>query len=249
MSSVITSIQRSLRQPGFVVIVVVMGICAATMNAFVAFKAVHFKKLPVPLRVKSLREGLPAEFGDWHDKDLSGHDRLRHDRWVMVSTDHAIDPDIEHVLLTSEYVFSRLRRQSKVAREDIERLKSEEGTTGVAAQCDVNGTAQDKPAAVMRAAVTYYRADRHGGARARAATVADGFEISASKEVRPASGNIPTYRFLVPKTRPPSASRCNASIETWHTSSIATAAIRPVPWRFAAGSVCSSRTAIMPRLN
>src|SRR5437764_14872682 len=90
MSPWMRSIKKLLTQPSFVVAVVLLATSAITLNAAVRFLRLHFKKLPVPLAVKSFKEALPPRFGD---------------HWVQISKDQPLDPQVEEVLATPQYVY------------------------------------------------------------------------------------------------------------------------------------------------
>jgi hypothetical protein len=88
----------SLLQPRFVCAVLVLGVCAVGLNAATQFMQLHFRKLPVPLRVASLQDeasGFPAEVGS--DEAPTG-------RWIQVSRDEPMNAEVEHVLGTREHV-------------------------------------------------------------------------------------------------------------------------------------------------
>lgn len=163
MNRIVASTRRAFRQPAFLVVVTVMALCAATMNTVVGFMSVHFKKLPVPLRVKSLREGIPHKLG----------------AWVMVSTDRPLDADLEHVLVTSEYIFRDYVDSRMVAVEDIEKMRDATENQRNAMLLELR---KEKPAAVIRMAVTYYTGliDTVAHVPERC-FVADGFEIAGSE--------------------------------------------------------------------
>lgn len=185
MNRFFASARRAFRQPAFLVVVIVMTVGAATMNTVVGFMSLHFKKLPVPLRVKSLRQGVPHKLG----------------AWVMVSMDRPIDPDLEHTLITSEYIFRDYVDSRKIAADDIEKMKeaTEDQRTSMLSELR-----KEKPAAVIRAAVTYYTGlvDTVAHVPERC-FVSDGFEIAASELNRATVGHYPNgkpreleYRFL-----------------------------------------------------
>jgi len=88
----------SLLQPRFVCAVLVLGVCAVGLNAATQFMQLHFRKLPVPLRVASLQDeatGFPAEVGS--DEAPTG-------RWIQISRDEPMDAELEHVLGSREHV-------------------------------------------------------------------------------------------------------------------------------------------------
>ncbi len=152
--------RRILTQPAFVAAVVVLVISALGLNAATSFLSLHFKKLPVPLAVSSLSEGVPANMGTW----------------VQVSKDEAIDPEVQQVLGTSQYVF-RDYVDSAVWPDDVPRLKELSAPDRAAALVRLQ---LQKPQSILRVAVTYYTgmADTVAHIPERC-YVGDGYEVSA----------------------------------------------------------------------
>ena len=98
VSPVWAAARRVLRQPRFVVAAVVLAVAAVGLNAATEFLRLHFRKQAVPLRVPSLIDenaGIAAELGS--DKSPAG-------RWVQVSHDEPMNPDVEHELNTKEHL-------------------------------------------------------------------------------------------------------------------------------------------------
>src|SRR5882724_3548657 len=89
MSSFITSTKRAFRQPAFLAAFVVLAICAAALNVTANWLKVTYIKRAVPLRVASLKEGIPSKIG----------------HWMQVSNDQGINPEEEQILGTGQYVF------------------------------------------------------------------------------------------------------------------------------------------------
>lgn len=86
-ASIGTSFRALLRQPAFIIVGGILLISAISLNAASQFMQLHFQKLPVPLA---------RDF-----KTIPSH--LGH--WVQVSTDEPLEPDMEHVLGATNYVF------------------------------------------------------------------------------------------------------------------------------------------------
>jgi hypothetical protein len=179
MTSFFTSARRALRQPAFLIVAVILLGCAVTLNSVVAFMAVHFKKIPLAMRVHSLREGIPHTLEILPDKDHPDKEFPNGIRWVMVSVDHPIDADIEHTLLTSEYIFRDYVDAHEVSADDIRYLKDASEDERNHKLMELR---QSKPAAVIRMAVTYYTGlvDTVAHVPERC-FVSDGFEISSSE--------------------------------------------------------------------
>ncbi|HWE02524.1 MAG TPA: hypothetical protein VG326_08940 [Tepidisphaeraceae bacterium] len=185
MSHFFSACRRALRERSFVVAIVVMGIAAVTLNSAVARLKMHFHKLPVALRVNSLKEGIPQKLG----------------RWVMVSKDQAIDPEIEQVLLTREYVFRDYVDSMKISEAEIELLKN---APAQERDSKLSELQKNNPASVMRVGVTYYTGlvDTVAHVPERC-YVADGFEVKQYEEQTADLGKYPdgsprtvTFRFV-----------------------------------------------------
>jgi len=80
-----------LRQPRFIVAASFLLISAVGLNAATTFLQLHFRKVAVPLPVKSLSdetEGIPARLGPW----------------AQALPDEPLNPDIEGALGTKQYI-------------------------------------------------------------------------------------------------------------------------------------------------
>lgn len=163
MNPVLVALRRAFRQPAFVVAFLLLGICAATLNTAAGFMKVHWRKKASPLRI-SLKQGLPMKMG----------------KWVAVSKDQAIDPEIQQVLETGEYVFRDYVDSSKITDTELELMRN-------AAVNDREGMLSDlqkrQPASVMRVGVTYYTGlvDTVAHVPERC-YVADGYEVKQYEE-------------------------------------------------------------------
>ena len=83
-----------LRQPRFIVAATFLLISAVGLNAATTFLKLHFRKVAVPLPVKSLSdetEGLPDRLGPW----------------AQALPDEPLNPDMEDALGTRQYVYRR----------------------------------------------------------------------------------------------------------------------------------------------
>jgi hypothetical protein len=128
--------RRILSQPSFLAAVVVLGISALGLNAATSFLELHFKKLPVPLAVRSLSEGIPATLGPW----------------VQVSKDQPIDPEVQQVLGTSQYVF-RDYINTREWPDQVDILKDLPDQEREAALMRLQFL---RPQSVLRISITYY---------------------------------------------------------------------------------------------
>ena len=83
--------RRIYLQPAFVAAVAVLGVAALGFNATTQALQVHFKKLPVPLRVKldDPQNGIPSSLGFWQ----------------KVTEQVSLNPDLQHELGTDQFVF------------------------------------------------------------------------------------------------------------------------------------------------
>ena len=78
---------RSSKQPAFVVIVVILFLAAAGLNAAISYMKLSFKEAPVePGRPLA---DVPTRLG----------------QWVQVSVDEALDHDMREALATDKYIF------------------------------------------------------------------------------------------------------------------------------------------------
>ena len=105
-SSFWASVRRVLRQPRFLAAAAVLLVSAVGLNAATGFLQLHFRKVAVPLAVKSLddpKEGIPPKLGPW----------------LQVSVDQPLSEDLEHALgtrtyLNRDYIDTRLERRAAI---------------------------------------------------------------------------------------------------------------------------------------
>src|SRR6478735_7467237 len=83
--------RRIYLQPAFLAAVAALGVAALGFNATTQALQVHFKKLPVPLRVKldDPQNGVPSRMG----------------LWQKVTEQVSLNPDLQHELGTDQFVF------------------------------------------------------------------------------------------------------------------------------------------------
>jgi hypothetical protein len=101
------SLGRVLRQRAFLGAVIVLGVAAVGLNAATEAMRLQFRKEAVPLAVPRLDDeklGIPARLG----------------HWVQVTKDEPLDPQVQEVLGTKEFVFRDYVDSRLVSREDIE---------------------------------------------------------------------------------------------------------------------------------
>ena len=167
---------QSLSRSAFVVAVVVLCVSALGLNATVSFLQLHFKKHALPLAVRSLTdraEGMPAQLGPW----------------LAVSADEAIDPEIQQVLGTDQYLF---RDYLDTRRWPSEQLASIGEMSGPQRDAALAQLAAQSPESVLRVAITYYTglADTVAHIPERC-YVADGFDVSEYETRTAACGKYP----------------------------------------------------------
>src|SRR3954465_11653073 len=97
--------RRLYLQPAFVAAVAVLGAAALGLNATTQALQVHFKKLPVPLRVKldDPANGVASTLGFWQ----------------KVTEQVSLNPDLQHELGTDQFVFRQYADVRKVPKDRI----------------------------------------------------------------------------------------------------------------------------------
>jgi hypothetical protein len=168
------AITPSLSRGAFVAAITVLGVSALGLNATVSFLQVHFKKRPLPLAVRSLNdatEGIPARMGPW----------------VQVSKDEPIDPEMEQVLGTDQYLFRDYVDSRVWPSENLDDLKN---ATTEARDAKLTTLEMHNPQSVIRASITYYTglADTVAHIPERC-MVADGYEPSSYDTESVTAGN------------------------------------------------------------
>jgi hypothetical protein len=168
--------RQSLRRGAFVAVIAVLGISALGLNATVSVLQIHFKKLPLPLAVRSLTDaadGMPVQLG----------------AWVAVSPDEAIDPEIQQVLGTAQYLFRDYADARKWPREQLLALRDKSKDEREAAVAQMQAQA---PESILRVAITYYTglADTVAHIPERC-YVADGFDVSSYETENAVCGKYP----------------------------------------------------------
>lgn len=134
-SPLVIALKKLMRQPAFVLVAAVLLVTAITLNAATQFMQLHFQKKPVPL-AQDLKT-IPSQLG----------------HWVQVSKDEPIEPDMEHVLAATNYLFRDYVDDRKVPASVIGQFKDKSLTERKELLSQVQ---HEFPAAVINVGVTYY---------------------------------------------------------------------------------------------
>jgi hypothetical protein len=136
MHPVAASLTKVLKQPAFVVVLGILVVAAAGLNAATNLLQLHFRKLPVPL-ARELGE-LPSRLGPWR----------------QVSIDVPMPPEIEKTLGTKQYVSRHYVDTRIISDAELDKLLKDktpqqrlEMTAALQAQHD---------GAVVQLMLTYY---------------------------------------------------------------------------------------------
>jgi hypothetical protein len=130
---------RLYLQPAFIAAAALLGVAALGLNAATQALQVHFKKEAVPLRAKldDPAVGVPATLGPWQ----------------KVTEQVTIDPDVQHILGTEQFVFRSYADSRVIPRE---RLAELQGKSQDAQEQVIAKLSREFPNAVVSFAVTYY---------------------------------------------------------------------------------------------
>jgi hypothetical protein len=134
-ASVGSALGRVLRQPTFLIAVVVLLTAAIGLNAAVNFMQLHFKKEAVPL-AKPLG-AIGERFGTW----------------VQVSQDQPLDKEMQDVLGTDQYIFRDYVDETVVGPGVVERFRDKSNDER---RMILAGIRAKNPFAVVSLSVTYY---------------------------------------------------------------------------------------------
>ena len=160
-----TAIKRIFTKPDFVAAALVLGIAAAGMNFATDYLKLHFRKEAVPMRCADAgcADGIPARLG----------------KWVLVSTDKPLDPDIEHVLGTDKYIQRRYVNSELVSADAINQIS---GLSGEQRDRAVFELMAQRPEAVIDMGIFYYTGFVDTVAHIpERCYIADGFDITNSE--------------------------------------------------------------------
>jgi hypothetical protein len=153
--------KKLLHQPAFVLVAAILFVCAITLNASTQFMQLHFQKKPVPLAQEF--KVIPAQLG----------------HWVQVSKDEPLEPDMEHVLGATSYVYRDYVDDRKIPASTIDQFKDKTLTERKILLSQVQ---HQYPDAVLNVGITYYTGmvDTVAHIPDRC-YIADGFEPSSYK--------------------------------------------------------------------
>jgi hypothetical protein len=135
MQQVTQSLKRIFAQPAFVVVAIILLVCAVGLNGATQFLQLHFKKLPVPL-ARPLND-VPQRIGPW----------------VQLSIDQTITHEFEEVLGTDKYVFRDYVDSRLVSAKQIEEFKDK---TPSQRELLLQQLQMNIPASVVNVSLTYY---------------------------------------------------------------------------------------------
>ncbi|HEY8746505.1 MAG TPA: hypothetical protein VIM11_00925 [Tepidisphaeraceae bacterium] len=139
MSNLWRIVRKLLGQPDFVLAFAILGISAIGLNVCTDYLKLHYRKQAVPLRVAALGSdaGIPATLG----------------KWVLVSRDKPLDPDIEHILGTDKYIFRQYVNSEVIGESRIHQLLEMSAEDRDKALGNIQ---TEFPNAVVHVGLTYY---------------------------------------------------------------------------------------------
>ena len=140
-------VRKLAGQPDFVLAFSILGVSALGLNFCTDYLKLHYRKEAVPMRVSSLDggDGIPARMG----------------KWMQVDVDPPLDPETEHILGTSKYVFRQYVNTDVVAPARVESIRAMDGSKGPNGRPSARDLALAElqvqyPQAVLHVSVTYY---------------------------------------------------------------------------------------------
>jgi hypothetical protein len=177
-------IGRALAAPPFMFAAVFLLACAIGLGALVQGLRLHFKKLPVPLQGKSLKE-LPAKLGNW----------------VQVNVDQPLNPDLQESLGTNEYVFRQYVNWKEIGSTPEATIQRFADLSVEDRKKEYDRIVQKQPTCLVYVAVTYYtgKVDTVPHIPERC-YLADGYQKEIEKEL--VWGQGPTYKARLLKFAP-----------------------------------------------
>ena len=133
-------VRKLLGQPDFVLAFSILGVSALGLNFCTDYLKLHYRKEAVPMRVSALDagDGIPGRVG----------------KWVQVDVDPPLDPDVEHILGTSKYVFRQYVNSDVVGLERANGIHAIDDR--VARDKAIAELQAQFPQAVLHVSVTYY---------------------------------------------------------------------------------------------
>ena len=190
MSVAIRVLRKLFAQPDFVLAFAILGVSALGLNVCTDYLKLHYRKQAVPMRVSALdaSDGIPTRMG----------------KWVQVDVDPPLDPDVEHILGTTKYVFRHYANSDVIDPARIEGIRAMDGSKGkdnAPSPRDV-ALAQlqaEFPQAVLHVSITYYTGmvDTVAHIPDRC-FLADGFEVTHYDTLR--GRTLGTYADGSPRT-------------------------------------------------
>jgi hypothetical protein len=168
------ALRKLFAQPDYVLALILLGGAAIGLNFCTEFLKLHFRKLPVPMRVAALdgANGIPAKLG----------------RWIQVSRDKPFDPEVEHILGTQKYLQRTYVNSAAVDADTLQRLLASSGTDREKALYALQA---QQPEAVVNIGIFYYTGlvDTVAHIPERC-YIADGFDVTNYQE---ATEDLGTY--------------------------------------------------------
>jgi hypothetical protein len=132
-----TGLHQALRRPAFVVTVIVLGVSAVGLNATVNTMQVYFRKHPVELRMPLA--SIPGDLGAWR----------------QVTRDQALNPEVQEVLGTDEYIMRQYVDERLVGADAVRAVRDE--TLSQAQREQILASAfRAHPEAFVSLSITYY---------------------------------------------------------------------------------------------
>jgi hypothetical protein len=122
-------------QPGFVIAVAILAVAAIGLNGAVSALQLHFKKLPVPLKMDL--SSLPEKMGDW----------------VQVSKDEPLDKEIQDSLATDHFIFRDYVNTKLVSKQELAFFNGKGSKERKALFTQIQAI---NPKAAINMGVTYY---------------------------------------------------------------------------------------------
>lgn len=129
------AVGKVLRQPSFVVVLVILFVAGAGLNGATGFMKLNFKKQAVPL-ARPL-DDVPAQLGPWK----------------QVSVDVPLGHEMLDALATDKYVFRNFVDTRLLTKNEIDQF---DGKSPVDRQRLLSDLQHRKPAAVLNLGLTYY---------------------------------------------------------------------------------------------
>ena len=167
MNSLLHALKRLFAQPDFVVVFVLLGVSAISLNFATDFLKLHFRKRALPLRIElDSAEGIPQAVG----------------HWVQIGADPPLNPDVEHILGATRHIQRTYVNADVVGQTVADHLNGMMPDEQLRALGEI---ARADPTAILRAGVYYYTGlvDTVAHIPERC-MIGDGFDMSSSEPQR-----------------------------------------------------------------